>query len=64
MAEIFYTPPPKSPIVKGVKYDCHIMHPLKDQREGVKYSRGVKIWRYTGNKKSISRSTRLIRARS
>ena len=26
----------------GVKYDCHIMHPLKDQREGVKYGRGVK----------------------
>ena len=24
-----------------VKYDCHIMHPLKDQREGVKYGRGV-----------------------
>ena len=40
MAAIFY--PPKSPIVRGVKYDCHIMHPLKDQREGVKYGRGVK----------------------
>ena len=31
----------KSPIVRGVKYDC-LMHPLKDQREGVKYGRGVK----------------------
>ena len=37
-----YFTPPKSPIVRGVKYDCHIMHPLKDQREGVKYGRGVK----------------------
>ena len=40
MAAIFYTP--KSPIVRGVKYDCYIMHPLKDQSEGVKYGRGVK----------------------
>ena len=37
-----YFTPPKSPIVRGVKYDCHIMHPLKDQTEGVKYGRGVK----------------------
>ena len=37
-----YFTTPKSPIVRSVKYDCHIMHPLKDQREGVKYGRGVK----------------------
>ena len=40
MAAIFYTP--KSPMGRGVKYSCRIIHPLKDQRKGVKYGRGVK----------------------
>ena len=35
MAAIFHIP--LIPIVRGVKYDCHKIHPLKDQRKGLKY---------------------------
>ena len=63
MAALFYTP--KSPIVRGVKYDCHIMHPLKDKREGVKLGVGrVQIIRVdysrTKNRLDIEHSRSLV----
>ena len=39
MAVTFYTP--LIPIVRGVKYGSHIMHPLKDQRGGMHNMAGV-----------------------
>ena len=58
-----YFTPPKSPIVRGVKYDCHILHPLKDQREGVKYGRGVKYGVTLGYISETVRCKKLILGR-